>query len=252
MSPKAIIRPFVELDNIDKAREIFRLSRLGLVTKQIAKACGVTESAICAIARREGLVVSTSLRDERVRREDPVSRHSYRDVWSLPEHDRARRIHQRLTKAAGAMLKESGTALLPRPETPPARPVVPLVPVHSVQRSAPFNFLTTPSARNIIALVALKSGLRVDDITGPRRGRELVAARHHAIRLINSHCPHLSLPAIGRIFNRDHTSILFALGRTKRNPKVNPEASVSPQVTDTHTFRACNAGNPSNSGQISA
>lgn len=90
---------------------------------------------------------------------------------------------------------------------------------------APFNFFAPPSSKTIIRLVGLKHGVSVEDIIGPRRSRNIVAARHEAIRLVKSHMPHLAYPAIGRIFNRDHTSILFALGMIRKKPRATPAGS---------------------------
>lgn len=52
----------------------------------------------------------------------------------------------------------------------------------------------------------------VQAITGPNRNRELCTVRHHAMWLIREETA-LSLPQIGRLFNRDHTTILSALRR---------------------------------------
>jgi chromosomal replication initiation ATPase DnaA len=84
---------------------------------------------------------------------------------------------------------------------------------------APINLLVPGAAMTIVRLVALRRDVSPDDIIGPRRDRHLVAARYEAIRLVKDHCPHLSYPGIGRVFHRDHTSILNALGRVKKNKK---------------------------------
>ena len=112
-------------------------------------------------------------------------------------------------------------APLPRAPRPPRRMyLLPKVRMNlPVGFGVPINLLAPAAAHNIIRLVALRRDVNLDDILGPRRDRHLVAARYEAIRLVKSHCPHLSYPGIGRVFNRDHTSILNALGRVKKNKK---------------------------------
>lgn len=60
----------------------------------------------------------------------------------------------------------------------------------------------------IIAEVARHHGLTADDILGPSRKAHVIKARHEAIARVWQACPKLSYPHIGRIFNRDHTTIM--------------------------------------------
>ena len=117
---------------------------------------------------------------------------------------------------------------------PPPKPNAPMPPRRmyllpkvrvkpKVEYGCPINLLSPPAAMTIVRLVALRSGVPVDDIVGPRKTNIIVAARFEAIRLVKSHCPHLSYPAIGRIFHRDHTSILFALGKLRKSQRQNAE-----------------------------
>lgn len=66
-------------------------------------------------------------------------------------------------------------------------------------------------AIDIIKDTALAYGLSVAIIRGPSRSRHVVIARHEAMARVHVARPDLSLPALGRIFNRDHTTLLFAL-----------------------------------------
>jgi hypothetical protein len=66
-------------------------------------------------------------------------------------------------------------------------------------------------AKKIIAHVAQKNGFTSDDILGKVKSSRLVVARWEAIKLVQEMNPKWSLPKIGRIFKRDHTSILHAL-----------------------------------------
>jgi chromosomal replication initiation ATPase DnaA len=69
-------------------------------------------------------------------------------------------------------------------------------------------------AREIIMRVAKWRGVQFEAIIGPRRTRHIVAARFEAIRAVADARPDLSLPQLGRIFKRDHTSIIHALRAT--------------------------------------
>jgi hypothetical protein len=72
------------------------------------------------------------------------------------------------------------------------------------------------SAQEIIAAVAVAHGVNVGDMKGPRRWMTFVNARHHAVFVIAKLRPDLSLPLIGRILNRDHTTVLNAKRRWPR------------------------------------
>ena len=126
-----------------------------------------------------------------------------------------------------------GAKPAPKPiEVPPPAPVLKgkrplwLMPAYSAPMN--LNLHSTGGATTIIKLVALKHRVTHDDIVGPRRDREVVTARYEAIRLVKTHCRDLSFPAIGRIFNRDHSTILNALGRLKKNRK-STEQPTSPR-----------------------
>lgn len=64
---------------------------------------------------------------------------------------------------------------------------------------------------DIIRVVATRHGVSVADIKGATRVFHIVAARQEAMVLVYKLRPDLSLPAIGRIFDRDHTTVLHAV-----------------------------------------
>ena len=68
----------------------------------------------------------------------------------------------------------------------------------------------TSAGRKIMQEVALEHGLTVLDLVSARRQRGLVRVRHLAMWRIKNETK-LSLPQIGRLFERDHTSILHAV-----------------------------------------
>ena len=61
---------------------------------------------------------------------------------------------------------------------------------------------------------AARFGLSSADLLGPSRKRKVVAARCAAMRRVWSETT-LSLPAIGRLFGRDHTTVLHMLRKPK-------------------------------------
>ena len=65
--------------------------------------------------------------------------------------------------------------------------------------------------RPIVRHICEMWNVRIDDVLGPRRAAQLTKARHHAIYEVARQCPWLSYPAIGRIFNRDHSSCISAV-----------------------------------------
>lgn len=59
----------------------------------------------------------------------------------------------------------------------------------------------------------------IEEVLGPRRTREVTAARFAAIAAVKSERTDLSYPQIGREFNRDHTSILHAVRTMEKRRK---------------------------------
>lgn len=116
--------------------------------------------------------------------------------------------------------RERGGQLAPEraaaePEPPPA-PIAP-APSHDAVRAFPFTALERSDdafafdrrpgqCRAIIEDVAAKYDVPVKDILSDRRAKVLIPPRHEAMYRCVLETP-LSLPAIGRIFHRDHTSI---------------------------------------------
>ena len=71
-------------------------------------------------------------------------------------------------------------------------------------------------AKSIIRDIAEAHGYTLNDILGVRRNKQLVTVRHMCIRAVADAKPEMSLPAIGRIFQRDHSSIIHALSKTRK------------------------------------
>lgn len=86
----------------------------------------------------------------------------------------------------------------------------------------PVLYAATPAERprirvaEIQAAVAARFGIGVADIIGPRRWSECARPRMIATHLALKLCPHLSLPVIGRAFNRDHSTLIYTRDKMKR------------------------------------
>ena len=68
-------------------------------------------------------------------------------------------------------------------------------------------------AKEVVREVAMRHDVPVRDIFGAARRRSIVAARHEAIYRVKFEKPSLSSGQLGLWFNRDHSSVLFALVR---------------------------------------
>lgn len=126
--------------------------------------------------------------------------------------ERAARLHAKQVRQRllGSPLRRRPRDVLkigrtPEPAPQPEPEIIVLNPV-----PAPDPIYIAPSAK-IINEVAAKHKVSAGEIKGPRRNRYIVAARFEAILRIHRELPHMSLPQIGRVFNRDHTSILHAI-----------------------------------------
>lgn len=74
----------------------------------------------------------------------------------------------------------------------------------------------------ILAIVgeeALKAGVRAADIFSPRRLAPIVRARHEAMKRVREALPGKSYPELGRIFGRNHATVMYAVGAYRRPAK---------------------------------
>lgn len=94
------------------------------------------------------------------------------------------------------------------------------VPSWPVQRdwilvaASPVN-IDKPSVSSIIDAVCAHYRISRGQILSPKRSRFVTNPRHLAIFLTHKFREDLSYPQIGRAFNRDHSSIMHAVGRVK-------------------------------------
>lgn len=83
---------------------------------------------------------------------------------------------------------------------------------------APLNMLSPCSPRFLIAYCALKHALPIREVMGRGQTKAVVAARFEAMGLMYQHTQ-ASLPKVGAMFGRDHTTVLASLrkiGRTRK------------------------------------
>ena len=81
----------------------------------------------------------------------------------------------------------------------------------------------------IFNAVARKYGVTVEDIRGKRRTREIAQARHVCIYIMRT-VTDLSLPSLGRVFDRDHTTILSSIDTI--TAKIREDASLENDIDD--------------------
>lgn len=68
------------------------------------------------------------------------------------------------------------------------------------------------TARQVLEEVSELTGIGIKDIQGHRRHRAVAWPRQEACYEIYVQCPHMSMPAIGRLLGgRDHTTVLWGI-----------------------------------------
>jgi hypothetical protein len=103
-----------------------------------------------------------------------------------------------------------------KPEPEPVALASIVAPEAALPIYAPFNFYKRSAPEAVIHLVALKHGFKYHDIIGTGRSREMMLARREAVRLITTHCRPMSLVQIGRLFHKNHATIINLLRRKPR------------------------------------
>jgi chromosomal replication initiator protein len=80
--------------------------------------------------------------------------------------------------------------------------------LHDLVAPGPSGRGTTPTA--VLTAVSRFFGVKIDDLKGKARHKQIVAPRHIAMYLLREDA-HLSTPEAGRLLNRDHTTVLHGL-----------------------------------------
>ena len=63
----------------------------------------------------------------------------------------------------------------------------------------------------VMQTVCLASGLAMDDLVSVSRKRPYAWPRHVAMWAVDRYCPEYSLPEIGALFLRDHTTVMYGI-----------------------------------------
>ena len=81
----------------------------------------------------------------------------------------------------------------------------------------------------IFTAIYKKYNVKKEDIIGARRTKEIAAARHKAIYLVRT-ITEMSLPNIGKIFNRDHSTIMSSIEAVEK--KLITDAILGVEIDD--------------------
>lgn len=100
----------------------------------------------------------------------------------------------------------------------------------------------------VIAKVAAEHGVATSDIltkgTRAHKGpRKVSDARHHAIAAVHLAFPNLSTPQLGRLFQRDHSTILHSIHRAGLAPIKTRKKTVG-QTTNEGAANEATGGHP--------
>lgn len=150
------------------------------------------------------------------------------NMWSPALHELMSREMERV--GCGVIVRDHSPEY-PKPQRAPNQP--------PTTRSRMFK---NQRINDAILSAVQEHGVTVDEILGSSRKKRIVAARHAAIRAVaeavdlRASCGNWtggfwSTTAIGKLFGRDHTTILWVLGRlrpSRNQPKL--RAAVTGQV----------------------
>jgi len=68
----------------------------------------------------------------------------------------------------------------------------------------------------VVQAVVIESGLTAGEMMNASHKRYLARPRHVAMWAVDRYCPDYSLPEIGYMFNRDHTTVMYAIRETNQ------------------------------------
>ena len=81
----------------------------------------------------------------------------------------------------------------------------------------------------IINIVSAKYGVSASDILGQKRNKDIMLARHVCIYIIRSQTD-MSYPSIGRLFNRDHSTIMSSINTIEK--KIEEDSQMESDIHD--------------------
>ena len=80
---------------------------------------------------------------------------------------------------------------------------------------------TSVTIDKIFTAIYRKYNIKKEDIIGARRTKEVAAARHIAIYLVRT-ITEMSLPNIGKVFNRDHSTVMSSIEAAEKRIRLEP------------------------------
>ena len=80
---------------------------------------------------------------------------------------------------------------------------------------------TSVTIEKIFSVIYKKYNIKKDDIIGTRRTKEVAAARHIAIYMVRT-ITEMSLPNIGKVFNRDHSTVMSSIEAAEKKLRLDP------------------------------
>ncbi len=80
---------------------------------------------------------------------------------------------------------------------------------------------TSVTIDKIFTAIYRKYNIKKEDIVGARRTKEVAAARHLAIYLVRT-ITEMSLPNIGKVFNRDHSTVMSSIEAAEKRIRLEP------------------------------
>jgi len=72
-------------------------------------------------------------------------------------------------------------------------------------------YLRELSVYEAMKITSIAMGVRMRDVWGPSREQSISDARHACMRILRERFPRMSTTTIGKIMNRDHTSVVAGL-----------------------------------------
>ena len=119
----------------------------------------------------------------------------------------------------GPALRVAVTLPLPEPEPEPVEPVAPETPIRTMTVEPVHPDFIRVNFDEVVALVCKHLGYERREIFADRRMQKLCFDRQMLWALAYRHCPHLSLPQIGRASGgKDHTTVLHGRKRGVNHP----------------------------------
>lgn len=140
-----------------------------------------------------------------------VQQRSHSRIYPIPAREYASaELARAANDAARARLRGPIALAAPKPPAPAAAPEAKPQPAMEVGDGVPLNMLLPCHWRFLVALAALRHGCTAEQVTGRAKPKPVAAARREAYYLVALHTV-FSTARIGRMFGRDHTTILSAL-----------------------------------------